>query len=85
MILSTDWMLNSTCSRIDPELFFEKTTIGVAKRICKKCDVLNECLSYALSVEIDLHGVWGGTTRSERDSIRHFNLYFSNRKEAADG
>ena len=36
-----------------------------AKAICARCPVKAECRAYA--IEHDLHGVWGGTTRRERE------------------
>lgn len=57
------------CSNADPEMFFE-TKGGqptAAKRICARCEVRDECLDHAL--RSDLHGIWGGTTRSQRTRI----------------
>lgn len=38
------------------------------KQFCKDCPVINQCLEYAMKV--DVHGVWGGTTYYERKQIR---------------
>lgn len=40
----------------------------VAKAVCKGCPYLEECLAWALVN--DEPGVWGGTTASERRSMR---------------
>jgi WhiB family redox-sensing transcriptional regulator len=40
-----------------------------AKAVCAVCPVRVQCAAYALPL-IDLHGVWGGTTHSERRAIR---------------
>jgi hypothetical protein len=40
----------------------------LAKKICKSCMWVNECLTYALYNGVQ--GVWGGTTLAERDRIR---------------
>lgn len=42
-----------------------------ARQVCNTCPVLEECLDFALSVPVaqDL-GMWGGTSRSERLSLR---------------
>ena len=81
MMLSTYWMLQANCAKIDPEIFFERENASVAKRICRGCDVLNDCLAYALCSEVDLHGIWGGTTSFERHRIKNFDLYFPNQKD----
>lgn len=36
-----------------------------AKTVCRRCDVAAECLAFAIR-EGELHGIWGGTTESER-------------------
>lgn len=40
----------------------------VVQEFCNKCDVRKQCLLWALAH--DEHGVWGGTTRAERDRIK---------------
>ncbi|MEE2768025.1 MAG: WhiB family transcriptional regulator [Actinomycetota bacterium] len=39
-----------------------------AKSICGNCPVNQECLDYALTGR-ELHGIWGGTTETERREI----------------
>jgi hypothetical protein len=39
-----------------------------AKAICKQCEVGPQCLAYALARH-DTYGVWGGTTRSDRQRM----------------
>ena len=41
-----------------------------ARKVCSGCDVWRQCLEYALNHEDALHGVWGGTTKRERDRMR---------------
>lgn len=36
-----------------------------AKAVCRPCPVREQCLDYALSIR-ERHGVWGGTSESER-------------------
>jgi WhiB family transcriptional regulator, redox-sensing transcriptional regulator len=70
----------AACSEIDPELFFPQeieigkkivskyTNLSRAKKVCSECPLVLDCLAYALkNHEI---GIWGGTTESQRDSIR---------------
>ena len=74
---STSWMAHGACHRSDPELFFpiaaagtaaEQIQVIYAKAVCGRCEVRNECLSYALRTMP--YGIWGGTTREERIDIR---------------
>jgi WhiB family redox-sensing transcriptional regulator len=72
---SLSWMSRGACRQADPELFFPVSVTGsgmrqaeVAKAVCGRCAVRANCLSYAL--EIMPEGVWGGTTREERQAAR---------------
>ncbi|MDR7301827.1 WhiB family transcriptional regulator [Haloactinomyces albus] len=60
-------------SEVDPELFFPvgpgaARQIAAAKQVCESCPVRQACLSFAL--HHDVHGVWGGSTRTERAALR---------------
>jgi WhiB family redox-sensing transcriptional regulator len=69
------------CSDVDPELFFPQelevgpnkvvskySNLSEAKRVCAGCPLAMQCLEYALkNAEI---GIWGGTTESQRESLR---------------
>lgn len=63
------WQLDAACAGTDPELFFPQTggTPWPAKAICRRCPVIDACLSWALENRPD--GVWGATTEHERDVI----------------
>ena len=59
----------------DPELFFPIGNTGPAllqieeaKQICRRCDVRDACLQWALEAGQD-HGVWGGLSEDERRAI----------------
>lgn len=41
----------------------------LAKRNCNGCPVTNACLTYALA-DPELEGIWGGTTKNERNRLR---------------
>lgn len=66
------------CVGTDPEAFFPVVgdRQGIAKRICRRCDVRVECLSWALDTKQDF-GIWGGLSeyalrRAHRDrSVRN--------------
>ncbi|MDX5567389.1 WhiB family transcriptional regulator [Streptomyces sp. ID05-04B] len=58
-----------------PELFFPVGTAGpalreaaAAKRVCARCPVRAECLSFALDSG-QASGVWGGTGEQERVAL----------------
>ena len=40
-----------------------------AKAVCARCPVRAQCLEYALDNALD-HGIYGGTTESERRTLR---------------
>lgn len=63
----TDWRLKAECIDADPEVFFPMPgNNGLdAKRICARCDVVDECLQYALENDIE-DGVWGGKSGIQR-------------------
>jgi WhiB family transcriptional regulator, redox-sensing transcriptional regulator len=72
---SMRWMAHGACRGTDPELFFPVAFTGAAaeqvssaKAVCGRCQVRENCLSYALRAMP--HGIWGGTTRQERIAMR---------------
>lgn len=40
-----------------------------ARQLCAGCPIRRECLEYALA-NLDMSGIWGGTTDDERDEMR---------------
>ena len=70
------WRNYATCLGEDPELFFPIGNAGPAfvqieeaKAICRRCQVVDTCLSWALDSGADT-GVWGGLSDDERRSIK---------------
>lgn len=72
------------CAESDPEMWFyeEKAGCGVvntpeiqmAKRVCRSCPALAECLEYSLRYS-GLYGIWGGLDHAERRNYqREHNL-----------
>lgn len=60
----------------DPELFFPTSygdehyfQVKQAKAVCRICPLIADCLEFALDTG-DQHGVLGGTTPGDRDTIR---------------
>ena len=66
----TAWMAEGNCRLHPPATFFPSDGVGVdrARKICRDCPVMGQCLEYALEERID-HGVWGGCSERERRRI----------------
>jgi hypothetical protein len=70
-----EWVALALCAETDPEAFFPEpgnsnaSTIAQAVRICRRCDVREDCLEYADQHGIP-HGIWGGETPNQRDERR---------------
>lgn len=71
-----DWRNRAACLSEDPELFFPigKTGPAVlqieeAKQVCRRCEVREQCLEWALEAGED-HGVWGGLSEDERRALK---------------
>ena len=71
------WQEESNCRGEDSDLFFldpqargkiKREKEREAKKICKGCPVIEQCLDHALSIP-EFFGVWGGMTADERNSI----------------
>jgi len=67
----------AACRTEDPELFFPIGTTGPAvqqtedaKAVCRRCDVVDACLEWALRTGQDA-GVWGGLSDVERRALKH--------------
>lgn len=61
------------CQKV-PDLFFpedypdpEKRTLATkaAKKICRECELMNECFTYAIETN-QRYGIWGATSPDER-------------------
>lgn len=66
------WVELSLCRQTDPEAFYPEgsgSSPAAAKAICRRCDVRENCLEYALAND-EKHGVWGGRTAHERKLIK---------------
>lgn len=75
-----DWRTQAACRDVDPELFFPIGTTGPAlvqieqaKSICHRCDVIDECLSWALDSGQE-SGVLGGLSEDERRAVKRRTL-----------
>jgi WhiB family transcriptional regulator, redox-sensing transcriptional regulator len=41
---------------------------GIARSLCQRCKVRDQCLSYSIEVE-EGHGIWGGYNELERSRL----------------
>lgn len=57
-----------------PEIFFPEDSYGwgqrkreieIAKALCNRCPIVEQCISYAMAAK-EPFGVWGGTTADQR-------------------
>jgi WhiB family transcriptional regulator, redox-sensing transcriptional regulator len=71
-----DWRHRAACRDVDPELFFPIGNTGPAllqieeaKQVCRRCDVTDACLRWALESGQDA-GVWGGMSEDERRVLK---------------
>ena len=74
-----DFRHRAICRDEDPELFFPVGTSGPAllqiaeaKTVCRRCPVVDECLTWALETGQDA-GVWGGMSEDERRALKRRN------------
>jgi WhiB family redox-sensing transcriptional regulator len=73
------WRDRSACLSVDPELFFPIGNTGPAllqieeaKAVCRRCEVIETCLSWAIESGQDA-GVWGGLSEDERRALKRRN------------
>ena len=71
-----DWRHEAACRDEDPELFFPIVNTGAAlmqieeaKAVCRRCDVVDTCLKWAIESGQD-SGVWGGMSEDERRALK---------------
>jgi WhiB family redox-sensing transcriptional regulator len=74
-----DWRHEAACLDEDPELFFPIGNTGPAilqieeaKAVCRKCDVVTQCLKWAIDSGQDA-GVWGALSEDERRALKRRN------------
>ena len=68
------WMDQALCAQTDPDGFHREPgdgsiTFAQAKRVCRACDVRDECLEYALAND-ERFGIWGGLSEHERRKMK---------------
>ena len=69
---SSDDLIQPNCRGEDPELFFPRSQVPAVARdaieVCTDCLMKDACLAYAMVWDVE--GVWGATTKPERDRRR---------------
>ena len=75
------WRNRATGLGEDPELFFPIGNTGPAlfqieeaKAVCRRCEVVDTCLRWAMEFRQD-DGVWGGLSVEERHSAKRRNAH----------
>lgn len=72
VLTGSPWQDHAACLDADPEVFFpqESNTVGwaLAKKWCRVCPVVEQCLSHALKTGTT-DGVAGGMTPAERNEV----------------
>ncbi|HYO19218.1 MAG TPA: WhiB family transcriptional regulator [Dermatophilaceae bacterium] len=73
------WRDRAACLGENPELFFPEgntgsalSQINEAKAVCRRCEVVETCLRWALESGQN-SGVWGGLTEDERRALKRRN------------
>ena len=71
-----DWRARAACRTEEPDLFFPVGSSGPAlvqlaeaKSVCRRCPVVVQCRTWALTTGQDT-GVWGGMSADERRALR---------------
>ncbi|QFG09439.1 WhiB family transcription factor [Mycobacterium phage Yuna] len=86
LTLPEDWENDALCAQSDPEAFFPEKgqSAEPARRICRGCPVLDDCLDRALGYDGEVFGVWGGLTQRDRRDIRRGLAERPARREAVE-
>lgn len=66
------WRDDAACFEVGDYPFFpsNEESVEPAKKLCRACPVRVQCLNFALSLEDNPAGVWGGTSVRERRRMR---------------
>jgi len=71
-----NWRNRAACLGVNPELFFPTGDAGPtflqieeAKAVCRRCEVVETCLKWAIESGQD-SGVWGGLSEDERHTLK---------------
>ena len=82
------WQARAACRDLPNEVFFagQGRRPDDAKHICRPCPVRRQCLAFALATPEPIdYGVWGATTRKERQELRRQHVASSEEPTLRDG
>lgn len=71
----TDWRTHAACRGMPSEMFVapERETrasdVDAAKEVCRRCMVVDDCLTFAITNTVTV-GVWGGLSAEELAPLR---------------
>ena len=65
------WQRHAACrgTSIEPFMPDRGGNFAIARELCARCPVRQECLDFAMADD-DLVGIWGGTTAPERRQMK---------------
>jgi hypothetical protein len=69
-----EWQRDGLCAEYPGEWWFPEKgaaryALARAREVCRQCLVQAECLAFALDLEPELPGLWGGTDHKERQRL----------------
>jgi hypothetical protein len=69
-----DWQADAACAGMGNHTFFpdrgDNRDVAKARAVCATCDVVEECLQWAIDTG-SRHGVFGGLTPKERQGMKY--------------
>ncbi|MCX4575658.1 WhiB family transcriptional regulator [Streptomyces sp. NBC_01571] len=69
--MEREWELSAACRDVDPNVFFKKDSLSLARRTCRACPVQEECLDAVLARESHVaktqrEGIFAALTGAQR-------------------
>lgn len=90
-IAGQQWRQDAACKTMGPDIFYPTSDSHShvearwaqdrALAVCRRCPVAESCLHDALARR-DEHGIWGGTTPDDRQSLRRIRRRLRELREA---
>lgn len=71
LFVAQPWADRALCAQTDPEAFFPDRggSTAAAKAVCRRCEVRELCLRWALDTDEHI-GVWGGLSERDRRKLK---------------